>query len=660
MAGLLLFWSAVLSAATPRVEVRVDLDPATRRLSAVAVVAATAGDLRFELHESLAVTAATAGGAAARVAQEGRDGPYRSWRIATQARGPLRIEYGGVLPLLDRRLDHRGVLRALPPMASPEGSFLPDGAGWYPRPGRFFSYRVDLNLPADQRGLVAGRLMAEETTGERYKASFAFEHPADGIDLMVGPYAIREKRAERPGAEPLRLRTYFFAGMEGLAEGYLEDSARYIRRYSEEIGPYPYSEFSVVASPLPTGFGMPTLTYLGAEVLRLPFIRATSLGHEVLHNWWGNGVYPDYAKGNWSEGLTTFMADYAYKEAESPGAAREMRLSWLRDFAALPETDRQTLAGFRSRTHGAAAAVGYGKSAMLFVMLRDLLGAEVFRAGIRRFWAERRFRAASWDDLRTDFEKASGLDLRQFFDQWLNRAGGPRLRIAEALRTPKGLRVVLEQGDPAYALRVPLEISSGAETTVHWAMVTGARETVDLAQVRADAVRLDPDLRLWRRLDAAQLPPILRQWIVAPAPRLVVAADGEAAEAARTLAGRLLEAAPREVLAGEPGGGPLLVVGLHDQVDAWLARSGHPARPPALAGRGSAQVWTDWRDGTANSPAAPVAVVSARDAGALRDLLRPLPHYGSQSWLVFEGTRAVEKGVWPAPGRRVQVRPAND
>jgi aminopeptidase N len=83
---------------------------------------------------------------------------------------------------------------------------------------------------------------------------------------------------------------------------------------AEAIGAYPFSGFSVVASPLPTGFGMPTLTYLGAEVLKLPFIRATSLGHEILHNWWGNGVLVDYASGNWAEGLTTFMADYAYKE----------------------------------------------------------------------------------------------------------------------------------------------------------------------------------------------------------------------------------------------------------------------------------------------------------------------------------------------------------
>ncbi|HMX17477.1 MAG TPA: M1 family aminopeptidase [Rhodocyclaceae bacterium] len=662
-AALLFVWSAALAAATPRLHLSVDLDPATRRFSAVAALESDSRDFRFELHESLAVTRATADGKDATVIQEGREGPYRAWRVTTPARAALRIEYGGILPALDRQLDHRGVLRGMPPMASAEGSFLPDGAAWYPRPSRFFSYRVDLSLPADQRGLVAGRLLAEDAApGQRYRASLGFEHPADGIDLMAGPYVVREKVAERPGESPLRLRTYFFPGMEGLAEGYLEDSARYLRRYSDEIGPYPYTEFSIVASPLPTGFGMPTLTYLGAEVLRLPFIRATSLGHEVLHNWWGNGVHPDYAKGNWSEGLTTFMADYAYKEAESDTAAREMRLSWLRDFAALPESDRQTLAGFRSRAHGAAAAVGYGKSAMLFVMLKDLLGPEAFRAGIRRFWSERRFRVASWDDLRSDFEHASGRQLGRFFDQWLNRAGGPRVGIVDAVRTTKGLRLVVEQAEPAYAMTLPIHVAAGAESEVISATVSKAREEVVLPlRGQVGGVRLDPDLRVWRRLDQDQLPPILRQWIVAPAPRLLVAAGTvDATEAARALARKVLEVPPSESDPGDARGGPLLIVGLHPHVDAVLGRLGLPPRPGPLAGRGSAQVWTVWREAGADSAGGPVAVVSAANASALRDLMRPLPHYGAQSWLVFEGSRAIDKGVWPAPGRLVPVRPSGE
>ncbi len=183
---------------------------------------------------------------------------------------------------------------------------------------------------------MPGRLIEERLAQGRYRARFEFHHPAEGIALMAGPYRIEERRVRTAAGGEVRLRTYFHPEIADLASGYLDSVAAYLDLYSRRIGAYPFSEFSVVSSPTPTGFGLPTLTYLGIDVLRLPFIRATSLGHEVLHNWWGNGVYPDYARGNWSEGLTTFMADYAYRERESPQAAAAMRLAWLRDYAAMP------------------------------------------------------------------------------------------------------------------------------------------------------------------------------------------------------------------------------------------------------------------------------------------------------------------------------------
>jgi hypothetical protein len=644
-------------AALPDLRLAVSLDPATRALRAVAQLPAPAGGARFELHESLRITAASTGGQPIEVRASAARQGLREWRLAAPAAAPLRIEYAGTLPALDRGKDHRGVLGALPPMASVEGGFLSSGSGWYPRPSAFFTYQVELELPPGQKGLVAGRLVDESDGAGGYRARFAFSHPADGIDLMTGPYVVREKQVAVAGAAPLRLRTYFFADLDALAEGYLEDSARYLGRYAAWIGPYPYTEFSVAAAPLPTGFGMPTLTYLGADVLRLPFIRATSLGHEVLHNWWGNGVYVDYASGNWSEGLTTFMADYAYKEDDSPQAAREMRLAWLRDLAALPADDRQTLAGFRSRTHGAAAAVGYGKSAMLFFMLRELIGQQAFDRALRDFWQRQRFRQASWDDLRAAFEQAAGRPLGAFFAQWLTRPGGPALRLTAAAAQPQpgGYRLDLdfEQGGEPHALRVPVEIVGAGRAELRRVDLARSHErhTLDL-DFAPEGVRLDPDLHLWRRLEPEQLPPILRRWIVAAAPRLALAGTApDVARAAEALARRLFETAPQ---AGAPakllqGTEPGLLIGLHADVDAALAQLGLPARPASLE-RGSAQAWTIQRDS-----GAPIAVVSGRDAASLTALLRPLPHYGAQSWVVFDGSRALDRGVWPAPGRLIPV-----
>ena len=573
------------------------------------------------------------------------DGGFQ--RIVLPAARRIDLGWSGKLALLDRSLDHRDTLTYAEPASGKDGTFLPSGSGWYPTVDDTLArYSLELDLPADQRGLVPGRLVDEKLEQGRYRARFEFRQPAEGISLMAGPYRIEERRVRTAAGSEVRLRTYFHAEIAALAAAYLDSVAGYLDLYERRIGAYPFSEFSVVSSPTPTGFGMPTLTYLGIDVLRLPFIRATSLGHEVLHNWWGNGVYPDYARGNWSEGLTNFMADYAYRESEGREAASAMRLAWLRDYAAMPGAEDAPLARFSSRTHGASQIVGYNKSAMLFFMLRDSIGEAAFDEGVRGFWRANKFRIASWDDLRGAFERASGKKLAAFFAQWLERVGAPALRIADAKAEPAGggwrLSVTLDQGAPAYALSVPLAVrTAGGEIT----------RRVELSRERGTAVlelpaeplqvALDPELRLWRRLAPAEAPPILRDAMLAEHPTLITPnADVAVQAAAHELAARLFE---REQ-ADRASANVLLVAGLHADIDAWMARESMPARPTMLAAtRGSAQVWT-----TRAGDGRIVVLVSVRDAQSLTALSTPLPHYGQQSYLVFEGARMSERGTWPA------------
>ena len=567
-------------------------------------------------------------------------------RITLPAARRIDLGWSGTLAPLDQNLDHRHTLSYAEPASGKQGTFLPSGSGWYPAVDESLErYSLELDLPADQRGLVPGRLVEERLAHGRYRARFEFRQPAEGIALMAGPYRIEERRVRTAAGSEVRLRTYFHPEIAGLASGYLDSIAGYLDLYERWIGAYPFSEFSVVSSPTPTGFGMPTLTYLGIDVLRLPFIRATSLGHEVLHNWWGNGVYPDYARGNWSEGLTTFMADYAYRERESPEAAAAARLAWLRDYAAMPPGDDAPLVRFTSRTHGASQIVGYNKSAMLFFMLRDRIGEAAFDRGLRAFWNAQRFRIASWDDLRRAFEHASGQDLAGFFEQWLDRTGVPELRIADAHAVATGagwrLSVTLAQGAPAYVLSVPLAVrTAGGEITRRVELSRERGTAVIALPAEPLEVALDPELRLLRRLAAAEAPPILRDAMLAEHPRLITpTADAAVEAAARDLAASLLERAPAE----RKPASMQLVVGLHADIDAWLAREAMASRPATLAAtRGSAQVWTA-RAGDGHI----LVLVSVRDAQSLAALSAPLPHYGRESYLVFEGARMIERGTWP-------------
>ena len=579
---------------------------------------------------------------------EGRvRGGLRVHQVTLSGVHRLQLRYAGTVAAL-ADTDHRGTLGGLEPMASPRGSYLPAGSGWYAMVGDApLRYRLTLHLPAGQRGLAAGRQVEEAEDASGYRARYVFDLPTDGIELMAGPYEIASRRLEVAG-KPVQLRTWFHPEIAELSDAYLDATARYVERYSAQLGVYPFDAFGVVSSPLPTGFGMPTLTYLGIDVLRLPFIRATSLGHEVLHNWWGNDVYVDYAAGNWAEGLTTFMADYAYKEDEGADAARAMRLDWLRDFAAMPPDQDTRLRDFTSRTHGVSQIAGYNKAAFMFFMLRARLGADAFERGLRGFWERHRFQRTGWDDLRRAFEQASGSDLHGFFAQWLDRRGVPRVRIEQARRAGADLQVVLAQDAPAYAMDVPVELATGTASRRAVLRLNQARQHfVVHGAGDADTVTLDPALEVMRLLERTELPPILRNVMVHPGTRLATASDEPAfADAARDLAHAFLDQAPAQ---GEGGAALMLVVPL-DAVDAQLRARGLPPAPAEVDGAGSAKVWTLQDAGGTTT-----LVIAARDAQALAALRRGLPHYGRQSWLVFDGARAIARGTWPARVQRITV-----
>jgi hypothetical protein len=618
-----------------------ELDPASGQLAVADVLTVRGREvLAFQLAAWLEVERVSLDGGSAKATDHAG-----SWRVPLPDTGTHRVEVRlrGVVP----PLPPDGQRRAVPPAASgPEGSFLSGYSGWFPvTDDDWTAFRLTVEVPAPFRAVSSGRL-EEEVLGEAVnRAVFAADYPAEPPALFAGPYTVQEQ-----DSNGVRIRTYFHAELAGLAADYLRDSGDFLRRYQKEIGPYPFPNFHVISSPLPVGLGFPNLTYVGRTVLPLPFMRGRSLAHEVLHNWWGNGVAVDHATGNWAEGLTTYMADYALMEGEGADRAQEMRLAWLRDFAALPAGRDVRVTAFTGKRHDAGQVVGYNKVAFIFHMLRQELGDEVFSQGLRLFWQQQRFRIAGWAELRQAFGAAAGRDLAWFFEQWLERVGAPRLSLGDVQLTEQDgayrIDLTVHQDDPAYRLAVPVVIDTDAGPLRRQIVLTGTETTATLiAEAAPSAVHLDPAHDLFRRLLPGEAPTILRDITLAEdALTFIVTKSAGAEQTARQLAERLLDTTARfgSADASELAPNPMLIIGITQQVKSFLSRVGLDAVPESLDGRGTARVWTARRNsGT------PLLVVAADDAPALEALLRPLPHYRGKSYLVFDGRRATETGIWP-------------
>ena len=314
---------------------------------------------------------------------------YKSWI-------EIEIHYSGRFSELPGDVKFsREFLSDKPVAYAGEEMILLDGTScWYPCVDQFTAFNVTTVTPSGYEVVMEGtRLSREEKDGVTL-TTWDFPHPVADIYLVGGKYVISEDHYNN-----ISIYTYFFPEDRGLSQNYIDYSKKYLELYERLFGKYPFKKFAVVENILPTGFGMPSYTLLGQTVLRLPFMVKTSLGHEIAHNWWGNYVYPDYKSGNWSEGLTTYVADYLYDEMEGKGPVYRNQL--LRDYTNyIDHTNEYPLTRFVRREKPGDRAIGYGKGAYVFHMLRVMLGDELFYKGLRDVIADKGFKVAA-DDFRT-------------------------------------------------------------------------------------------------------------------------------------------------------------------------------------------------------------------------------------------------------------------
>jgi hypothetical protein len=609
------------SADVPQWRMSLDLDPAAGEIAGELELDLPAGTHEFRLLDALALQAARAGDtelATTRVA------PGR-YRVELPADSSINVSWGGTLPDGDPMRSRLFLTAA--------GGFLPEGTDWYPRfEQESFTLRLEARVPKGQRFVATGSLRDEPASGDgQYGA--VYEHPrTDAVVVATGPWA--ERTLETNG---VRVRTLFREDLDAAhAQNYLEHSAEYLRMFSERAGPYPYDSFTIAASPMPVGYAFPGFTLLGERVIPLPFIPRTSLAHELMHNWWGTGVRIDYATGNWSEGLTTYMADYHLDELRGEG--RSIRHRWLLDLAWLPVEADRPLETFQGGNQGANRIVGYNRGALLFHMLRERIGDEAFDAGTRKIADRHMFDVAGWEDLIRAFSDAAGRDLDPFFAPWLERSSLPQLALHSITQERNGsgwvLSGELEQAQEAapWPLHVPVVLETAAGQQRHVVELDTRRTRFALAlDAPAHAITADPDFEVLRRLPDP--PPILRTVSLNPNTRLITTQEGLA-----PFARAILEHPPAMADAFDPQQ-PLLVMGSTEDVIRWLDAAGTPKAPQDLARRGHARMWT--------LPGTRTAVVSSSDADGLRNLVGALRHHGHRSYLVQDADgRTTEVGVW--------------
>jgi Peptidase family M1 domain len=589
-----------------------------------------------------------------------------------QGRSRFTLSYHGGL---DATTDIPDSQRGNRAYLSAAGAYLDANSHWYPQFGdELVTFSMEIELPPAWKSVSQGH--SRPLTGDRpHAVRWEENHPQEEIYLLAAAYHEYDRSAGNIGASVF-LRT----ADASLAEQYLNAIAEYVSMYSRLLGPYPYSKFAVVENTWESGYGMPSFTLLGPKVMRFPFILHTSLPHEILHNWWGNGVYVDYSQGNWSEGVTAYLADHLLREQMGEGVAYR-RNALLRYTNYVSTGNDFPLKDFQGRHDEATQAVGYDKALMVFHMLRMQLGDQRFLAALRNFYREWRFHVAGWDDLRHAFEAVSGYSLRSEFAQWLNRRGAPALQLQGARAQRSGdhyqlnVDIAQSQAGPAYQLRVPvvvqLEGRRQAWETV--ADLSRKRQTIHLSvPSRPWRLQVDPRFDVFRRLDPGELPPTLSEALGAESLLIILpsAAPAPLRDAYAALAQVWAEGSAGAKIRWDkdvarlPVGRAVWLMGWENRFLPQLAADLQPQMSLSATGatlggrtlpRAERSVVLTARHGGASG--AVLMWLGCDNTAAFPGLARKLPHYGSYSYLAFTGNAPTNtlKGQWKVTNSPLQI-----
>ena len=555
---------------------------------------------------------------------------------------------------------------------APEGTFLLAGAGWYPDlvDGRDTFPMLRVKAPEGILAVTAGLCLGHAAREGSTFSEWRVDHPLRGLALSAAAYRQQERRVGDTVAA-----TYFTSRNQDLAPAYLDAIASYLELYSNLFGPYPFPKFAVVENFFPTGYGFPSYTLLGSSILRLPFILDTSLGHEIAHCWWGNGVFVDYDSGNWGEGLTTYVSDYLYKEHESAAAARDYRLQALRNFTTLvPPAKDVPLTRFTSRIDTLSKAVGYDKGMLVFHMLRKTVGEEAFWGALRDIYRERLFQPTAWDDLRRAFEKRSQRSLEAFFDQWVLRKGAPRIHLSDVQRehTSAGWKVSgrLVQEKPFFNTGFDLAVETDGQQVIRPIALSGESTAFEIvAEAEPLQIAVDPDANVLRRLSPSEVPPTVNTLKSSASVLLVVC---ETAGPTGQMVAPILSdslglkhytvVAESEVGDDRLQGQDVILIGYPRAVE-WLRRA--PASLRLEKNRFSLGERHDTADdkdigfGIFSHPYDPervLAVFLPLASPNAATAAAKITHYGRFSYLVFRDGQNREKGSWEPADSPVRHR----
>jgi aminopeptidase N len=269
-----------------------------------------------------------------------------------------------------------------------------------------------------------------------------FPKPSYLFALVGGDLACVEDAFVTKSRRKVTLRIYVEHGKQARCV-YAMDALKRSMRWDEEVfgREYDLDMFMIVAV---SDFNMGAMENKGLNIFNDKYVLASTetatdedyarieaiIAHEYFHNWTGNRITcRDWFQLCLKEGLTVFRdqefsADTRSRAVERIADVRNLRAhQFVEDAGPLAHPVRP---GAYREINNFYTTTVYEKGAEIVRMLKVMLGADDFRAGMNLYFERHDGRAATVEEFLACFAEAAGRDLSRFM-RWYLQAGTPQV-----------------------------------------------------------------------------------------------------------------------------------------------------------------------------------------------------------------------------------------
>ncbi len=325
------------------------------------------------------------------------------------------------------------------------------------------SIDVYITAPAQYVSVSNGLQQSAIVTGTNKTTHFHHSYPIPAylVAIAVSNYSVFTLTAgTAPNTFPVV--NYVYPEHLAAAQSDLADIVPIIGFYESAIETYPFASEKYGHCEFNAGGGMEhqTVSFVTG------FYRSL-IAHELAHQWFGDKVTCATWKDIWlNEGFATYMASLIIRELDGNAAFIADKSDMINYITSAPNgavylTDSEATNVNRIFS----TRLSYDKGAMVLNMLKFKLGEATFFQGLRNYLDNpaHAYGYATTEDLRSELQAASGVDLAEFFNDWVYKQGYPTYTITAQNIATGTVRFTVSQTTshvsvPFFEMPVPVRV----------------------------------------------------------------------------------------------------------------------------------------------------------------------------------------------------------